>query len=62
MSRSAQFFKRLDNLLMEFSTSKNLFDRALPYVPRTLPQPAREVLANFWAFRAACAECGRRVE
>ena len=47
---------------MEFSTSKNLFDRALAYVPRTLPQHAREMIANFWAFRATCAECTRRVE
>jgi hypothetical protein len=47
---------------MEFSTSKNSFDRALPYLPRTLPQHARELLANFWAFRTTCAECNRRVE
>jgi hypothetical protein len=47
---------------MEFSTNKNLFDRALLYVPRSLPQHARELLANFWAYRATCAECNRRVD
>ena len=46
---------------MEFSTHKELFDRALAFVPRSLPQHARELLANFWAFRATCAECNRRV-
>jgi hypothetical protein len=46
---------------MEFSTNKELTDKALASMPRSLPEAARKMLADFWVNRAVCGECGRRV-